>query len=84
MFLTKKWFFTFLAFVFLLVSFIDQNNVPVPVKFFVIGPYQIPLSLIIGVSLITGIALTLAVGYVIYRQLQQSRLRKTIRQKKAA
>ena len=84
MFFTKKWFFIFLAFVFLLVIFIDQNKVPVPVRLFVVGPYHIHLSLIIGISIITGIALTVAIGYLIHRQVQQSRIRKIIREKKAA
>ncbi|MBC8412314.1 LapA family protein [bacterium] len=74
MFLTKKWVLGFIAFIFLLIIFIDQNNDPVPVKLFVVGPYQIPLSYVITISFLAGVGLAVTVGFLIYKM--QSRRRK--------
>ncbi len=54
-----KWLLA-LILLFLAVVFLDQNNVPVPVKVIFGKPFYFRLSLIILVSVAAGVLLTLA------------------------
>ena len=62
----------FAAFVFLMVMFIDQNTVHVPINILMAGPYHIYLSVIIGVSMLIGSVFTV-ITYLFYRYLQSKR-----------
>lgn len=73
----KKWFLAFIAFLFLLAMFIDQNTVPVPVKVLMTGPFHIHLSVIIGASMLTGIVLT-TIFFLFIKQAQSKRRKKIV------
>ena len=68
----KKSLLALAAFVFLMVMFIDQNTVYVPINVLMAGPYHIYLSVIIGVSMLIGAALTV-MSFLFYRHLQSKR-----------
>ncbi len=48
-----------IIFLFLIVIFLDQNNIPVPVKMIVGQPFYVQLSIIIIISMVTGMFLIL-------------------------
>jgi uncharacterized integral membrane protein len=77
MFFTKKWFLALIAFIFLLAMFIDQNTVPVPIKFFMTGPFKIHLSVIIGASMLIGAMFTV-ICFVLFRQAQSKRRKRRL------
>ncbi len=77
MIFTKKWFIAFIAIVFLIAVFIDQNTVPVEIKFFFGDRHHVHLSLIIGVSLLTGAALTVFV-FLFFRQISSKRKKRSM------
>jgi uncharacterized integral membrane protein len=56
---------------FLVVVFIDQNRVPVPVKIVIGNPLHLGLSLIIIVSMVVGVIMTIGVVHLIKRQMMQ-------------
>ncbi|MEC4676082.1 MAG: LapA family protein [Nitrospirota bacterium] len=66
-----KWLLA-LIFLFLAVVFLDQNNVPVPVKVIFGKPFYFRLSLIILVSIGVGALLTLA-GIRLRKQINAKR-----------
>ena len=68
----KKSFLALAAFIFLLVMFIDQNTVHVPINILMAGPYHIYLSVIIGVSMLIGVVFTV-ITYLLYRYMQSKR-----------
>ena len=68
----KKSFMALAAFVFLMVKFIDQNTVHVPINILMAGPYHIYLSVIIAVSMLIGSVLTV-ITYLLYRYMQSKR-----------
>jgi len=53
---------------FLVVVFIDQNRVPVPVKIVIGNPLHLGLSLIIIVSMVVGVIMTIGVIYLMNRR----------------
>jgi len=67
-----KRFLGVLVFLFLLVIFVEQNTAPVPLKFFVGSPFYVNLSLIIGLSLLAGAALTI-LSVVVYKDTRLKR-----------
>lgn len=73
MLFTKK-FLVFLILLFLVVVFLDQNSVLVPVKFIVGGPVHVPLTLVILLSILAGMVVTL-VGVAAFKRLK-TRLKK--------
>jgi uncharacterized integral membrane protein len=50
---------------FLVVVFIDQNRMPVPIKIILGSPFHLGLSLIIIVSMVVGVIMTIGVVYLI-------------------
>ncbi|KWT94827.1 lipopolysaccharide assembly protein LapA domain-containing protein [Candidatus Magnetominusculus xianensis] len=68
--LTKKLVIPLITVLFLGAVFIDQNAVPVPMKFFIGSPIHMHLSAIIVVSMAAGSALTI-VGFLIFKGIQQ-------------
>lgn len=68
--LTKKLFLPLAAVLFLFAVFIDQNNMPVPMKLFLGSPFHMRLSLIILASMAAGAALTV-MGFLIYKAIEQ-------------
>ena len=68
----KKSFLALAAFIFLLVMFIDQNTVHVPINILMAGPYHIYLSVVIGVSMLIGAVFTV-ITYLLYRYMQSKR-----------
>lgn len=55
----KKRYLVYLMILFMAVVFLDQNNVPVPVKLIVGEPIQVDLSLIVMGSIFLGVLMTL-------------------------
>jgi uncharacterized integral membrane protein len=55
-------------FLFLVVVFLDQNRVPVPVKIIIGNPFHLGLSLIIIVSMVVGVIMTIGVIYLMNRR----------------
>jgi uncharacterized integral membrane protein len=53
---------------FLVVVFLDQNRVPVPVKIIIGNPFHLGLSLIIIVSMVVGVIMTIGVIYLMNRR----------------
>jgi len=53
---------------FLVVVFLDQNRVPVPVKILLGNPFHLGLSLIIIVSMVVGVIMTIGVIYLMNRR----------------
>jgi len=53
---------------FLVVVFLDQNRVPVPVKIIIGNPFHLGLSLIIIVSMVVGVIMTIGVVYLMNRR----------------
>ena len=68
----KKSFLALAAFIFLMVMFVDQNTVHVPINVLMAGPYHIYLSVIIGVSMLIGSALTV-ITYLFFKYWQSKR-----------
>ncbi|MBF0465219.1 MAG: LapA family protein [Nitrospirae bacterium] len=58
-FYRKKFILPLIAVVFLFAVFIDENHVPVPMKFFIGEPFHLHLSTIILVSMLAGGMMTL-------------------------
>ena len=50
---------------FLVIVFIDQNRVPVPVKIIIGNPFHLGLSHIIIASMVVGVIMTIGVVYLI-------------------
>jgi len=53
---------------FLVVVFLDQNRVLVPVKIIIGNPFHLGLSLIIIVSMVVGVIMTIGVVYLMNRR----------------
>ena len=53
---------------FLVVVFIDQNRMPVPIKIVLGSPFHLGLSLIIVISMLVGVIMTIGVVYLINRR----------------
>ena len=68
----KKSFTALAAFIFLMVMFVDQNTVHVPINILMAGPYHIYLSVIIGISMLIGSVFTV-ITYLLYRYMQSKR-----------
>lgn len=68
--MTKKVFLPLIAGLFLFAVLIDQNMVPVPMKFFIGGPVHMHLSMIVIISMAAGSALTV-LSILIYKAIQQ-------------
>ena len=68
----KLIFFTTVITLFLAVLFLDQNSTPVPVKIILGDPRPIGLSSIIMVSVLVGVALSVAVMSV-YKAIRKAK-----------
>ena len=64
----KSTYLVILMFLFLVVVFLDQNRVPVPVKIIIGNPFHLGLSLIIIVSMVVGVIMTSGVIYLMNRR----------------
>ena len=53
---------------FLVIVFLDQNRIPVPVKILVGNPFQVGLSLIILISMAVAVIMTIGVVYLMNRR----------------
>lgn len=68
----KRRYLVYLMAMFAVVVFLDQNNVPVPVKLLVGQPFQVELSLIVLLSMLFGVLVTLA-GFLVMKQIRERR-----------
>ncbi|MDH4100127.1 MAG: LapA family protein [Nitrospirota bacterium] len=68
----KRRYLVYLMALFIVVVFLDQNNVPVPVKLIVGPPVQLELSLIVLISMLAGVLLAMA-GFLTMKQMRERR-----------
>ena len=53
---------------FMVLVFLDQNRMPVPIKILLGNPFHLGLSLIIVISMLVGVVMTIGVVYLINRR----------------
>ncbi|MBF0564610.1 MAG: LapA family protein [Nitrospirae bacterium] len=82
---SKKVFLPLLSVAFLFAVFLDENYVPVPLKFFFGGPFHLHLSAIIIVSMMVGAIITLLSVFIfnnIRSKLKKMKVEKNIEMKR--